>query len=45
MREKAEEVLGNDFDAKAFHTFLLDFGPAPFSLIWEHFDEWLLSQK
>ncbi|MDE6897100.1 MAG: DUF885 domain-containing protein, partial [Lachnospiraceae bacterium] len=38
MREKAEEVLGNDFDAKAFHTFLLDFGPAPFSLIWEHFD-------
>ena len=45
MREKAEEVLGNDFDAKAFHTFLLDFGPAPFSLIWEHFDEWLLSKK
>lgn len=45
MREKAEEVLGNDFDAKAFHTFLLDFGPAPFSLIWKHFDEWLLSQK
>ncbi len=45
MREKAEEVLGNDFDAKAFHTFLLDFGPAPFSLIWEHFDEWLLTQK
>ncbi len=45
MREKAEEVLGNDFDAKAFHTFLLDFGPAPFSLIGEHFDEWLLSQK
>ncbi len=45
MRGKAEEVLGNDFDAKAFHTFLLDFGPAPFSLIWEHFDEWLLTQK
>lgn len=45
MREKAEEVLGNDFDAKAFHTFLLDFGPAPFSLIWKHFDEWLLTQK
>ncbi len=45
MREKAEEVLGNDVDAKAFHTFLLDFGPAPFSLIWEHFDEWLLTQK
>lgn len=45
MREEAEEVLGDAFNAKEFHTFLLDFGPAPFSLIRRHFHEWLLSQK
>ena len=45
MREEAEDVLGDAFNAKAFHTFLLDFGPAPFTLIRKHFHEWLLSQK
>lgn len=45
MREEAEEVLGDAFNAKEFHTFLLDFGPAPFSLIRRHFHEWLLSQE
>lgn len=45
MREEAEETLGNAFNAKAFHTFLLNFGPAPFSLIREHFQDWLLSQQ
>lgn len=45
MREEAEETLGNDFNAKKFHTFLLDFGPAPFALIREHFQEWLSQQK
>ncbi len=42
MREEAERTLKNDFNVKEFHTFLLDFGPAPFSLIWEHFHKWLL---
>lgn len=45
MREEAEDVLGDAFNAKSFHTFLLDFGPAPFTLIRKHFHEWLLSQK
>lgn len=44
MREAAEQALGADFQAKDFHTFLLDFGPAPFGLIREHFQEWLRSQ-
>lgn len=30
MRAEAQEALGEGFDLKAFHTFLLDFGPAPF---------------
>lgn len=45
MREEAEDILGDAFNAKSFHTFLLDFGPAPFTLIRKHFHEWLLSQK
>lgn len=44
MRETAEQVLGNDFRPKEFHTFLLDFGPAPFSLIREYFADWLNRQ-
>lgn len=44
MRQAAERTLGADFQAKEFHTFLLDFGPAPFALIREHFQKWLRSQ-
>lgn len=44
MREMAEEELGRDFDLKAFHTFLLDFGPAQFDVIRAHFSDWLLEQ-
>ena len=43
MREQAEETLGADFDAQAFHTFLLDMGPAPFSLIRTYFRSWLVT--
>lgn len=45
MRQTAEKVLGGRFDAKAFHSFLLDFGPAPFSLIQPEFQLWLEAQK
>lgn len=44
MRQAAERALGADFQLKEFHTFLLDFGPAPFALIREHFQQWLQSQ-
>lgn len=44
MRETAEQVLGNNFRPKEFHTFLLDFGPAPFSMIREYFADWLNRQ-
>ena len=33
MREKAEEALGEAFDLMEFHRFLLDTGPAPFSVL------------
>lgn len=45
MRTIAEEKLGDDFDAKEFHTFLLDMGAAPFDVIQRYFTTWLLSQQ
>lgn len=33
LKEKAQQQLGNNFDLKEFHTFLLETGPAPFSVL------------
>lgn len=45
MREQAEEALGNSFSPLEFHTFLLDLGPMPFSVIRSHFEQWLAGKK
>jgi len=45
MRELAETQLGDKFNAKEFHTFLLDLGPAPFDVIQPYFTSWLMSKK
>ena len=45
MAEIAKEQLGDKFDLKEFHTFLLDLGPAPFDVIQPYFTSWLLGQK
>ncbi len=45
MRNTAEKVLKDDFDLKAFHTFLLDIGPAQFSIIQPQFQLWLEKQR
>ncbi len=45
MRETAEKELGKNFDPKAFHTFLLDIGEAPFDVIQAYFTTWLTTQK
>lgn len=44
LRDTAEEKLGDKFNAKSFHKFLLDMGPAPFSLISEYMDAWMDEQ-
>ncbi len=44
MRDTAQKVLKDDFNLKDFHTFLLDIGPAPFSLIQPAFRTWLANQ-
>ena len=41
LRDTAEDKLGDDFEAKAFHRFLLDIGPAQFSIIENYLSEWL----
>ena len=33
LRKEAERLLGEEFDLKEFHEFVLEYGPAPFSLI------------
>ena len=45
MRETAEMQLGNKFDAKEFHRFLLDIGNAPFDVIQAYFTTWMMEQK
>ena len=41
LREKAENTLGDKFNLKDFHTFLLDIGPAPFEIIEKQMDAWM----
>ena len=43
MREEAEQTLGASFQAKDFHTFLLEIGPAPFPVIRSYFQSWLVT--
>ena len=41
LRRDAEDALGNDFSLIEFHRFLLEFGPAPFSIIRTHMQKWI----
>lgn len=41
LRKKAEDTLGDNFNAKEFHTFLLDIGPAPFYIIDSYMEKWM----
>jgi uncharacterized protein (DUF885 family) len=41
LRDQAKEKLGEDFDLKEFHRFLLDYGPAPFEILEKHLNIWL----
>lgn len=45
LREEAEDTLDDDFSILAFHTFLLDIGPAPFEVIADRMETWMETQK
>ena len=42
MREEAQQRLGANFSLLEFNRFLLDIGPAPFSVIRNYFTQWLI---
>lgn len=44
MKEKAELTLKDKFNLKDFNTFILDIGPAPFTVIQPYFEKWLKSR-
>lgn len=44
LREKAMEELGEDFDIKEFHDFILRTGPAPFYIIEDYMEVWMEEQ-
>lgn len=41
LREHAENTLGESFNLKDFHRFILDIGPAPFDIIEDRMEIWL----
>lgn len=45
LRDEAKETLGDAFDLKEFHRFVLDYGPAPFELLEMYMEEWLHSSN
>lgn len=45
MRDKAQEILKDKFRIKEFHRFLLDIGPAPFTVIEPYFEAWVKSYQ
>ena len=39
LKEKAVQMLGDEFTLKKFHTFLLDIGPAPYDIIEKYMEK------
>ena len=45
MQREAKKSLGSRYTNMEFNRFLLDIGPAPFSVIKPYFAEWLAQQN
>lgn len=45
LKAEAQEALGDSFDLKKFHAFLLEIGDAPFYIIREYMYGWISSCK
>lgn len=41
LRQKAEETLGENFEAMEFHRTVLDVGPAPFAVVEQAVDAYI----
>jgi uncharacterized protein (DUF885 family) len=44
LKNTAKEALGDKFELKDFHTFLLDIGPAQFDIITDRLNIWIENQ-
>ncbi len=44
LKATAQETLGEAFQLKEFHRFLLDIGPAPFDVIETYMEDWMAEQ-
>lgn len=44
LREQANAALGESFDLKEFHTFILSTGPAPFPVLEKYMEKWIQEQ-
>ena len=45
MRESAEQALGGDFDLKAFHHHVLEYGMLPISVLEQKNKQWIEQSK
>lgn len=45
MKEDARQKLGSNFSLLEFNRFILDIGPAPFTVIRNYFTQWLINYK
>ena len=45
LRDEAMNFLGDDFSLIEFNRFLLDFGPAPFTVIRDYMQSWIETQS
>ena len=45
LRDEASGALGNSFKPMEFHRFVLDFGPAPFTLLNKHMTDWVAYER
>ena len=45
LRNKAQAALGENFNLKEFHEFMLKTGPAPFGIIEKQMESWIYSKN
>ena len=44
LKNTAQNSLGNKFDIKGFHKYILDLGPVQFDILFGRLDEWIKSE-